>query len=214
VNFTNIHHEAKLMPTPQEYHSRDACYFCGEQGALDSHHIVPKRHGGTDQKENLVTVCPTCHRKLETLYDKNFYENIGIQERDNQGVDESAINFKSRTPIEAIPGISFARSEELSRANIFTVRELANSNPEVLSENTDFSETQVAKWSKDAQEWRGQSVDVVSGISNKRAQELSKAGIITVRDLARADPEEVAKQTNFSGNQIEDWIRGAYIQMY
>ncbi|QIO25411.1 HNH endonuclease [Haloarcula sp. JP-L23] len=202
------------MPTPQEYHSREDCYFCGEQGALDSHHIVPKRHGGTDKNENLVTVCPTCHRKLETLYDKEFYESIGIKELDDADINEKAIDFKLRTPVEAIPGISFTRSDELSRANIFTVRELANADSEVVSEKTNLSEGQVSEWSKDAQQWRGQSIEVVSGISDKRAQELSKVGLNTVRDLARADPEEVAEQTNFSKNQIENWVRGAHIEMY
>lgn len=52
------------------------CYFCDESEALDRHHIVPRRHGGSDDEENLVTVCPTCHRKLETLYDSRFYDEV------------------------------------------------------------------------------------------------------------------------------------------
>ncbi|WP_256394092.1 HNH endonuclease [Natronoarchaeum rubrum] len=58
----------------------DECYFCGEQEALDQHHIVPKRHGGSDRDKNLVTVCPTCHRKLEMLYDDQFYADLGVED--------------------------------------------------------------------------------------------------------------------------------------
>lgn len=54
----------------------DSCLFCDEEDALDRHHVVPRRHGGADTEENLVTVCPTCHRKLESLYDKRFYDKI------------------------------------------------------------------------------------------------------------------------------------------
>lgn len=53
------------------------CYFCDEQFVLERHHVVPRRFGGSDSDENLVTVCPTCHEKLEKLYDKRFYEGVG-----------------------------------------------------------------------------------------------------------------------------------------
>jgi hypothetical protein len=58
------------------------CHFCDESEALDTHHIVPRRYGGSDRGENLVTVCPNCHRKLETLYDERFYTTLGISEGD------------------------------------------------------------------------------------------------------------------------------------
>lgn len=55
----------------------DECFFCGEDGALDRHHIIPKRYGGPDTDDNLVTLCPTCHAKIERkLYNKKFYEEI------------------------------------------------------------------------------------------------------------------------------------------
>ena len=54
----------------------DECFFCDEAEALDRHHVVPRRHGGSDDEENLVTVCPNCHRKLETLYDSRFYDEV------------------------------------------------------------------------------------------------------------------------------------------
>lgn len=63
---------------------RENCYICGGSNAdiLERHHIVPRRYGGSDEPVNLVDVCPTCHRALETLYDERFYRVLGIGERD------------------------------------------------------------------------------------------------------------------------------------
>lgn len=44
---------------------------------LERHHIVPRKFGGSDRSENLVTLCPTCHQAIEKLYNKRFYENLG-----------------------------------------------------------------------------------------------------------------------------------------
>lgn len=45
------------------------CQICNEspedERLLEVHHIVPLSEGGSDNLENLVTVCPNCHRKLE-----------------------------------------------------------------------------------------------------------------------------------------------------
>lgn len=58
----------------------DGCYFCGGGSeVIEQHHIVPRRFGGGDESENLVEVCPTCHEKLERLYDKRFYDELGIE---------------------------------------------------------------------------------------------------------------------------------------
>lgn len=57
----------------------ESCYFCGEIERIEQHHIVPRRFNGDDTDENLVSVCPTCHSKLETLYDKRFYDELGVE---------------------------------------------------------------------------------------------------------------------------------------
>ena len=57
---------------------RDTCYLCGNphKELLETHHIVPSRFNGSDGPRNLVDVCPTCHRKLERLYNDRFYEQM------------------------------------------------------------------------------------------------------------------------------------------
>jgi hypothetical protein len=54
------------------------CYFCPKRNDIEVHHIVPQRFNGSDSRENLVALCDRCHRKIEALYDKRFYERLGI----------------------------------------------------------------------------------------------------------------------------------------
>jgi len=43
--------------------------FTGHDGQpfLEAHHIVPLGEGGTDTPENVVALCPNCHRKMHVL---------------------------------------------------------------------------------------------------------------------------------------------------
>lgn len=60
--------------------SRDVCYICGNKNrdVLEQHHIVPRRFGGGDEDENLVQLCSNCHTSVERLYDKRFYDELGV----------------------------------------------------------------------------------------------------------------------------------------
>lgn len=58
---------------------RSTCYFCESEGPIESHHIVPRRFGGSDSPSNLVDLCPTCHQRLEHVYGDDFYETLGVE---------------------------------------------------------------------------------------------------------------------------------------
>jgi len=56
-----------------------ACRFCGISNdehkdeyrrELSAHHIIPDRDGGPDHPDNLITVCESCHRTLESTHGK------------------------------------------------------------------------------------------------------------------------------------------------
>ena len=63
---------------------KEECYFCDAEKDLEEHHIFPVRKSKVFQKldniqeveseENKVTVCHSCHMKLEKLYDQDFYQ--------------------------------------------------------------------------------------------------------------------------------------------
>ena len=38
------------------------CIICGWAEAVDVHHIIPRRHGGTNNLDNLAVLCPNHHR--------------------------------------------------------------------------------------------------------------------------------------------------------
>lgn len=62
-----------------------SCHFCkGGDGVTETHHIVPRRFGGSNDGENLVELCPTCHRKVESLYDRDFYQTLGVENEPNE----------------------------------------------------------------------------------------------------------------------------------
>jgi len=48
----------------------NTCQLCGKTKAskLHIHHILKKKEGGPDTFDNLITVCPSCHRKADTKY--------------------------------------------------------------------------------------------------------------------------------------------------
>ena len=37
------------------------CFECGKAGRLEVHHVVHLSDGGTNDEENLVTLCRDCH---------------------------------------------------------------------------------------------------------------------------------------------------------
>jgi hypothetical protein len=57
----------------------DRCFICGEDNphVLEEHHIIPRRHGGADDPENLVTLCANCHTAVEKLYDDDVFRQLG-----------------------------------------------------------------------------------------------------------------------------------------
>ncbi len=44
---------------------RNMCVSCGATERLSVHHLTPARRGGSDDMENLVTVCARCYARLE-----------------------------------------------------------------------------------------------------------------------------------------------------
>lgn len=61
-------------------HPRRNCYFCGSEGPIETHHIIPQRHSGSDDESNLVDLCPTCHERIERLYNDEFFGEVANAE--------------------------------------------------------------------------------------------------------------------------------------
>jgi len=51
------------------------CMMCGwDKTSLDIHHIIPKKNKGTDNDDNLICLCPNCHRMAHE--DKYNYDEL------------------------------------------------------------------------------------------------------------------------------------------
>lgn len=59
----------------------DECRICGaeERSRLQDHRVVPRRYGGRDRPENLVTLCRRCRDAVESIYDERFYQRLGLE---------------------------------------------------------------------------------------------------------------------------------------
>jgi len=59
----------------------EQCQICGVKRprSMEEHHILPRRFGGSDTDDNLVVLCANCHRAVESIYDKQFWESVGLR---------------------------------------------------------------------------------------------------------------------------------------
>lgn len=49
-----------------------SCYFCGSYTNLERHHIVAIKDGGGNEEENIMMLCPTCHKKTNNWGNKKL----------------------------------------------------------------------------------------------------------------------------------------------
>lgn len=80
------------------------CYFCDfySEEIIQAHHIVPKSKGGNNERNNILYICPNCHRLIHKRgynlrYSKGYYYIIN-EEKDRivypsiRQLDEKRIN--------------------------------------------------------------------------------------------------------------------------
>jgi len=59
----------------REKHISDTCYMCSSTERLNLHHIVPIMAGGTNEEWNFMTLCDSCHGKVEQTT-KEFTQDL------------------------------------------------------------------------------------------------------------------------------------------
>lgn len=61
----------------QEIRKRDnfICQYCGKKNSTSIHHIIPARIKIDNHLDNLITLCRSCHVKVERLTDKYLKKN-------------------------------------------------------------------------------------------------------------------------------------------
>lgn len=69
----------------------DRCELCGSKRFLEVHHCIPVCVGGTDDEENLLVVCCSCHEKLTP---RRLLQRIGINKAKQNNT------YQGRKPIQ------------------------------------------------------------------------------------------------------------------
>ena len=61
--------------------SNACCSICNwNESSCDTHHVIPKSKGGTNEQNNLIIVCPNCHRIIHTTnrYNIEYLQTLTI----------------------------------------------------------------------------------------------------------------------------------------
>lgn len=64
--------------------------ICGHSNpeVIETHHLVPRRLGGTDATENLVDLCGPCHNAIESIFDDEYFnmlfDKVGYELKTNR----------------------------------------------------------------------------------------------------------------------------------
>jgi len=75
-----------------------SCSLCNwNEAHCDIHHIVPKKKGGKDTMDNLICVCPNCHRKLHQ-YGEKFKTVSELKEKSLEKTLPNWKDFYNPTP--------------------------------------------------------------------------------------------------------------------
>lgn len=80
-DITSILDVSKRTITKILQRSNKGCSICGwNESTCDIHHIIPKSKGGNDELDNLIVVCPNCHRVIHTSnkYSTEFLKMLTI----------------------------------------------------------------------------------------------------------------------------------------
>ena len=90
--------------TREEVLNRDAfeCQICKRKDSLHLHHLIKRRYGGKHTADNLITLCASCHRHIETrdlehatnTCFRNAKRHYGaIEERKSVDIDELRVKL-------------------------------------------------------------------------------------------------------------------------
>lgn len=116
---------------------REDCYICGRghTDILETHHIVPRRFGGGDHDANLVDLCPTCHRALESLHDERYYRALGV------GSQTEIVDHVARSVDDALEDLELDVSMEIAALRDQITNDFAGGSPIELDADLAGAET-------------------------------------------------------------------------
>lgn len=130
--------------------------------------------------------------------------------RRNNAHELLAHHVEDNRLVRDLDGIGEKSKELLNRASIYTVDDLAASDPVELNEKIEGrSKNRLERWVCHAKFREEKPVQMIPGIGEKYAEKLRKENIVVVGDLATADPEKLAEKTDISNVRLHRSIQAA-----
>lgn len=71
----SIPKEVKLIVYERDH---ERCIFCGAPG-LPEAHVIPRSHGGLGVPQNIITVCRSCHDKLDNSTNRQQMLDVAVE---------------------------------------------------------------------------------------------------------------------------------------
>lgn len=96
------------------------CNFCDNTTGLELHHIIPRSHGGSDESNNLITVCNVHHAILHGMKSRGNISELtkkGLASAKSRGVKLGNPNAKSRVTKEGTVVLGLADASKLGQAS-------------------------------------------------------------------------------------------------
>lgn len=125
--FTKIMLNAKL-----------SCAMCGwDECKCDVHHIIPKSEGGLDNLDNLINICPNCHRKAhnnlysrEELLEKsmknfeiaNYYDTKRSKRKNKLQLDSDALSEEEYEYFAKSTGKEISSKYGISESDVWKIK--------------------------------------------------------------------------------------------
>ena len=89
-----------------------SCQICNSKNKLEVHHIIKVRHRGSSDLDNLITLCTSCHRSIDTLDIEHAVRKCTKNAMINLNIIDEPINNKYKETLE----ISKIRLERLFKS--------------------------------------------------------------------------------------------------
>ena len=113
----------------------DFCVICGKKDGLHNHHIIPRSHGGTNDKTNLLSLCEKHHAWIHQLrpntwnnHGKLIREAIANTRRKNGNVWGRPTNLNEMIKFKILEmksqGIGLNKIAKKNRVGVKTVRKV------------------------------------------------------------------------------------------
>jgi hypothetical protein len=56
---------------------------------METHHIIPRRYGGSDDDANLVSLCSSCHTAVESIYSDDRWQQVGLTKESTDDANDA-----------------------------------------------------------------------------------------------------------------------------